>query len=377
MLLADGEAAQRRFEQGKAELARVANPADYPRMDCLRAEARLLESQGQIDRAIKVIVDGRGQLSPVTNKSGWRNDVLMTQLSGMYRASDRFKESLEISGESLRAVRASGRSGSMAELVSLNNHAGNLCRLGEYLQCAQIGEQTLQWISGVEPSHQPVGLRSNVAATLLRLEQPARALELAEQDMRLSSEAGNNTANAIARLNATRALLALGREAEAREHIAPADALWNGNPTAFKRMLLESKLVHAEMDLAAGNVESARARVSEVLAWAGYPENQRQPGLDRVLRFAARASLRAQDPARALEYATASFELSARIARELTASADVGTAALLCAEAMAALDRRDEATGRIRLALTALSNGLGPEHSETQRARELAAGRGT
>jgi serine/threonine protein kinase/tetratricopeptide (TPR) repeat protein len=372
MLQADVEGAQRRFDQGRAALARMARPAEYARVDCLRAEARLLESRGQIDRAIELIVAGRRQISPVADRSGWRNDVLMTQLSGLYRAQDRFKDALALSEESLRAVRASGRAGSLAELVSLNNHAGNLCRLGEYLRCGEIGEQTLQWISKAEVTHQPVGLRSNVAATMLRLGQPDRALELAEHDMRLTSEAGSTTPNAIARLNAARALLALGRIAEARERIAPADALWNGDPKAFRRMVQESQLLQAEMSLAGGDLAAARAGVSEILAWAGYPEKQRQPGLDRVLRFAARVAIEAGDPAAALGYATDAYDMAARISRELESSADVGLSALLCAEALGAQGRIDEGRQRLRLALAALGNGLGEDHAETRRAHQLA-----
>jgi len=372
-LSGDASSATQRFERGGQALAAVARPSDYALLDCLRAEARLLEAQGKIDEAIAVVQEGRKRLAGVGGPDNWRSDVLRTQLSSLYRAGERFKEALAVSEESLRAVRDSGRTGSLAELVQLNNYSGNLCKLGEVLRCASIGEETLQWAARAESSQLPmVGLRANVGFTLLRLEQAERALALAEHDNALAREAGSLGAAAMSDLLASRALLALGRREEAEARIAVAELFWNKNPTAFRRMLLESGLQRGEIELASGDLAAAGKRAAGLLASLGYPQEKTQAGLDRMLRFAAQVSLAANDPAAALRYAEDFYLISTRIARERESSADVGMAALLLARARDALGQREEAIADLTLAISALGNGFGVEHSETRRARSMA-----
>jgi tetratricopeptide (TPR) repeat protein len=258
--------------------------------------------------------------------------------------------------------------------VSLNNHAGNLCRLGEVRLCGDIGEELLAWVSRADDGRNPpVALKTNVGQTFLRLGQAERALALANEDAQLTRAAGNRAATAMSDLLAAKALTALGRLGEARERIAAADEFWNGNPTAFRRMLLESRLVHTDIDLVAGDLAGANARALEALAWVNYPQEKGAPGLDRLLRLAARISLARGDVQAALDQATDAFDISERIARDSRASADVGLAALLRAEAMNELGRRPEAMQALELALAALTNGFGAQHADTLRARTLAA----
>jgi eukaryotic-like serine/threonine-protein kinase len=361
-----------RLMQGRDALQRVAEPADYAVMDCTRAEGRVLQAEGDMDGALRVLLAGRERLVNTRERKSWRNDVLATQLAEVYRATDRFKEALVLSAESLRAVRESGRSGSLAELVSLNNHAGNLCRLGEVSQCAQIGEEILAWAVRTDARNPPVGLKSNVGNTFLRMGQVERALTLANEDALLARAANNQNAIAMSNLLAAKALSALGRGAEARERISAAETLWNSNPKAYSRMLLESRLVHADIDVVAGDLAAAQARIIDALQTVRYPQEKRAPGLDRLLRQAARVNLAHGDAHAALGYATDARAVSAGIARDLRASADVGLAALLRAESLDALGRRTEAIQEVELAVAALANGLGAGHAETLRARALA-----
>lgn len=361
-----------RLERGKAALDLVPQPADFAVMDCARAEGRVLQAEGEMEQALQVVLEGRERLSATHERKSWRHDVLSTQLSELYRATDRYKEALELSGESLRSVRDSGRAGSMAELVSLNNHAGNLCRLGEVAECARIGEEMLGWAERADASvNPPVALKSNIGNTLLRMGQAERALTLANEDALLTRAANNPAATALSDLLAAKALLALHKPEEARARIAPADALWNSNPKAFGRMLLESRLVHADIDFSSGNSAAAHDRLAETLKGVGYPQEKSAPGLDRVLRLASRVSLARGEPSAALIYASDAYEISARIARDLRVSADVGLAALLKAEALDALGKRAEARQEIETAVVALASGIGAQHADTVRARTL------
>ena len=367
------QGARERFERGQHALNGFAGPASYAVLDCLRADARLLHSEGATDRAIDIIVEGRQRLAREGVRSGWSSDLLATELADLYRASDRFTEALALSEETLRAVRAAGRAGSLAELVALNNHAGNLCRLGEVVKCGEIGLQTLEWVKSADMARlPPVGLQGNVGNTLWRLGQAARALELAEAELAVATEMGHTAGVAFAHLLASRALTTLGRLDEADGQLAVADRIWNADPTAFRRQLLESRWQHGEIALARGDVAGARAIASQALQWLGYPAKKNAPGLDRILRFAASANHAGGDYSTAVQYASDALELSTRIAREPRASADVGNAALLRAAALDSLGRRGEAMVDLELAQEALARGVGSGHADTRRAGLLA-----
>ncbi len=365
--------ARQRFERGRRALAAVADPQSYASLDCTRAEAYLLHAEGATDRAIETLVEGRRRLAQHAERTGWRDDLLAAQLAELYRASDRFAEALALSGEMLRAVREAGRAGSLAELVALNNHAGNLCRLGEVAQCGEIGVQTLEWAKTADLTHlPPVGLQGNVGNTLWRLGWYARALQLAEAELTVAMEMDHTTGVAFAHLLASRALTALGRVDEADARLAAADRIWNADPAAFRRQLLESRWQHGEIALARGDVAAARDIAAQALQWLEYPSKKAAPGLDRILRFAASASHAGGDYPAAAQYAGDALDLSKRIARDPRASADVGSAALLRAVALHSLGRRTQAMADLDLAQAALARGFGPEHADTRRASALA-----
>jgi tetratricopeptide (TPR) repeat protein/tRNA A-37 threonylcarbamoyl transferase component Bud32 len=369
----DLAAAKTRLAQGLAALARSPQASNYAIMDCARGEARLLHADGDTDGAIEVLQRGRARLARTINdRNSFRSDPMITQLSDLYRSSDRFKEALALAEESLRSVRAAGRAGSYAELVSLNNYAGNLCRLGEITRCAAVGEETLKWLENAATAERAVSVKSNVSVSLLRLGQAERALKLIEEDRVIAVAAGNVQTVAIADLLASRALLALGRHDEARKRIAAASAVWARNPTAFRRMLFESKIQQADIEFGAGDGARARSLVEDALAGAGYPHDMGTPGLDRLLRLAATINLAMGDAPRAERLAHDALQISTRQARSPDVSADVGMAALLRALARDAQGRRAAAIEDLKQAVVGLRNGYGEGHADTLRAQRLA-----
>jgi tetratricopeptide (TPR) repeat protein len=296
----------------------------------------------------------------------------MTQLTDIYRNAGRFKEALAISGASLQAVREAGRSGSMAELVNLNNHGSNLCGVGEYVTCAAFQRQALDLLEKTDlQALQPVGARHNYGTTVWRLGQPQHALELADADVAFAEQGGNRMAVALCHLLAARALLDLGRLDESLARLERAEVLWNADPRTFARMLQEAAVHRAYLRLALNDASGAMTIVRGALERARYPAQTSTPGLDRVLRAAAKGALQAGDSAAAERYATDALALSQRAARAADSSADAGLAALLRAEARMALGRVQEARADAELARRALSNGYGPEHADTRAAQSL------
>ena len=113
--------------------------------------------------------------------------------------------------------------------------------------------------------------------------------------------------------------------------------------------------------------------VAGILASLGYPERTTAPGLDRPLRLSARLLIRAGDPGKALEHASAALAVSRRLARNERGSADVGEAELIRAQACVAMGRPADARADAGLAVDALRAGFGPDHPTTRVAVELLA----
>lgn len=261
----------------------------------------------------------------------------------------------------------------MGETSALNNHAGNLYRLGEVAAAAALQEQVLASVEAGALGVQPVALRTNLGVSVLRLGQAERALALADTDAALAEQAGSRASMAISHLIASRALVALGRVDEAEQRLAQAETVWKGDPRAYARMLSEAALQRAELRAARGDLTAAQALNRASLVGAAYPDRLDAPGLDRLLRQGARLALLSGNAAEADALARAAVEQGRRIARDERHSADVGEAALLRAQALQMLERIDEAQSHAGIAVDALTHGLGADHVLAAEARGVLA----
>ena len=275
---------------------------------------------------------------------------------------------------SLAEIRRRGQAGTLNEFGAINNVAGNLMRMGEVRAAHRMYRDLLGWLDRGVFAVTPVGVQSNVGVAEYRLGNFVEALRLAEAEQAVDQKAGNQLPASLAELLASRALLGLGRAAEASARLDAAERFLNTNPRAYARMLSEVALHRAELQLASpAGVAGARPVVDALLASMGYPARDTTAGLDRALRLSARLHRDSGDFTRAAEHASAALAISRRIARDERASADVGEAALLRAQAYDGLDRRAEASSDADLAVAALTAGLGADHALTAAARRLQA----
>ena len=372
LMSTDRQAAQEKFGEAERTLRALQTRSLYAIADCARVRARLLQAQGDPAGAIAAVKEGLAAFDTQSARSEVRRRQLMTQLTGIYRSRDRFKDALPISADELRFVRASGRAGTMAEIVALNNHAGNLSRVGEVREASALLKEAIDQIErSTHLAIQPVGMRSNYGNGRLRLGDAQGALELAEADLQLAREAGYRDGIALAHLLAARSLLALGRLEESSGRLEAAEEIWNSDPTMFARVLREAALHRVELHAAAHEVDAARTLVDAALAAAGYPESKSAPGIDRVLRSAAKVYLLSGDSARAVQFASEALTSARKLARSEERSADVGLAALLRAQAYTGQGLIEQAAPDAKLAAKALENGYGPAHAETLAARAL------
>jgi len=368
----DREAAERMLAEGLKALEGASTRSAHAIADCQRARSRLLHARGDAEGAIAAALEGLAEFDRQGVKSWTRKSLLATQLTDVYRSLDRYQDALPYTEEDLRVVRQSGRTGTLSEIVAMNNHMGNLMRVGEISAAAALASEIVDRLGQSTLPVQPVGLRANVGNVIWRLGDAAKALALAEEDRVIAERAGNAVSVSLADLLAARALLSLGRRDESRERIERAEAVWNSDARMFARMLQEAALHRIEMHLAHGEIEQAARLADSTLASAGYPGTI-GPGVDRVLRSGSRAHRLAGDPQRAAELAAAALKYSASLARGERQSADVGLAALLHAEALVELGQVDRAVQDAALAEEALRAGMGAEHADTLAAAALRA----
>jgi hypothetical protein len=325
----------------------------------------MLQMRGDVAGAIAAVEDGIRALDQGTGQNWSRRDLLNTQLASIYRSTERFKDALELSARTLEQVRSSGRAGSLAEIAALNNHGSNVIRLGEVVQGVALLQEALDLQERATSGTTGLGLRTNLGFTLLRLGQAQRAYDLALADLPAAEKAGNRSAIAFSHFLASRALLALNRVPEAADRLEAAETLWRSDQRMYRRELIEVAQQRTELLLADKRTDGARQLIDETLTGLGYPGRTDAPGLDRVLRLGARVALVNGQPAVAERFATATLELSRRIARDERKSADVGLAALARAHARSTLGRREEAAADAALAADALRYAFGAQHADT------------
>ncbi|MEZ5285363.1 MAG: serine/threonine-protein kinase [Vicinamibacterales bacterium] len=369
--LRDLPAALASLASGREAFNRLERPSFDALSDCLRAESRVLELQGRAPEAIALLEARLPALPPPTADTWARTEFLRSLLADLYRRVDRFQDALRLSEEGLAEIRQRGEAGTLNEFGAINNVAGNLSRLGEVRAAHARYEELLAWLDRDVFPVAPIAVQANVGFSALRLGRAEEALRLAEAERSADVRAGNPAAAAIADLLAARALLPLGRAAESTRRVEAAEAFWSTNPRGFARLLLEARMHRAELRAAGGDRIGASAESAEILTSLGYPSETRAPGLDRVLRLAARLAIDAGNPAPAVGFATDALAIATTIARDPASSADVGEAALLRAQAQAALGEQTRADADAQFAAQALEASLGSDHASTAAARTL------
>lgn len=363
-------AADAAFQEAQPWLVADESTRPLSRIDCARARALLRRASGDLEGAVQVASDMLSTLERDSSATESQRERLRAPLYRLYVDADRPQDALRLSARSLRALRDTGGTGSMAEIHMLSTHAGHLYRTGEVRAAAVLQEQVVAGVARNGARFEPLGYRSNLAMSLTRLGQPARALELVASTIEPAKRVKNLRGLAIAHLNMSRALVGLDRLDEARAQLAAADAIWHADP-ALQFDLAESAMQHAAILMAEGRDVEARSAIEALLRSMGYPTRRNAPKLDRALKLASTIMLRVRDFAAAERLATDALARSRAMARDPLYSSDVGEVALTRAQARLALGHVAGAREDAELAATALRNGFGPGHPDTLAAERM------
>src|SRR5206468_1741246 len=157
----------------------------------------------------------------------------------------------------------------------------------------------------------------------------------------------------------------------AEDELARAEAFLVGDPNANAGPLLHVALVRAEIALAQDEKDKARELVEAARALLAKPSADTPFYKMRLDRTAATVALARGDAAAAEALAAEASKIAEEVARDPAASADVGEALLLRAQAKIA--EGDGAAAKLLLerGAVSLAGGLGADHPLTRLAEQL------
>jgi tRNA A-37 threonylcarbamoyl transferase component Bud32/tetratricopeptide (TPR) repeat protein len=373
----DPSAARAQVEEARKSLARVRAPSTDTFVACARADATIVELQGDRRAAIEMLRAARARLaaSPVATVTNRLH--LANQLAVFYTTERQADRAIEINREILTTMEAAGHTGSLGYLITSLNQAFLLQLMGEVKSAFELRSEVLGRVRELEQSgNAPRGFANQYAGSLLRLARYDEALQVLEEEIKKSLASGNRYEAANSELTLGRSLMLMKRYDEAVVRLDSAESFFRTAPAVNDRQLVLVAITRAKILAGRGDSAGARQAIESELTTLGYPARMDAPDLAHVLRIAAEIAIDTQDAGAGERYATDFLAAAERSARDPSLSADVGYALLLRASACLMLGNAAAARSDLDRALPSLTSGLGADHPDTREARRLRSALG-
>jgi tetratricopeptide (TPR) repeat protein len=363
-------------EQARASLARIRVPSTDTFVSCARAQALIVELQGDRRVAIEMLLDARAQLAESAVASVTNRLHLANQLVGFYLSDRRLDRAAALNEETLATMEAEGHTGSVGYLITSMNQAFALQLMGEVKSAFEIRAELMERVRELDQAGgAPRGFATGYAGNLLRLARYDEAVQLLEADLEKSRTSGNRNEVAQTELTLGRTLTLMKRYDEAVARLDSAERYFRTAAAANDRPLGLIAMTRAKIQAGRGDSAGARQVIEGELAKLGYPGRTDAPDLAQVLRIAGEIAIDSGNAAVAERYATDFLAAAEESARDPALSADVGYALLLRARARLMLGSGAAARTDLERALPSLTNGLGADHPDTHEALRLRSAR--
>jgi eukaryotic-like serine/threonine-protein kinase len=367
---AKSDDAARALAEGKSAIARLAAPGVQTQVECLRAEAYLRNFEGRWNDALRPLEKARTLLERTGDTRTLLYTTTLNDLGYVYFRSGRWREGLANNQTLLDLFERNGRGKTVSYTILIANRASILYNLGEITASEAQARSARERVEGF-PDLDISSYAYHQGRALVRLGRDAEAIEL----LRNAAAAGEaHSANAWAsraRFELAQALMH-GRDfAAAEDELARAEAFLTRDPNVNAGPLLHVALVRAEIALAQDQKEEAQKFVDHARTYLDKPSADTPFYSIRLNRTAAVVALAKGDSTAADTFAAESLRIAEDVARDASASADVGEALLLQAQAKIARGENDSARPLLERASTSLAGGLGADHPLTQLAKDL------
>jgi hypothetical protein len=374
-LRADPAAARALVAESQALPTQPAGPSVESLASCGRARALLVELDGDRPSAIRALQTTLAEVQAAAPELRRPQFTLLNELARLHYDRRDLPAALEVNQELLAQMDAAGLGRSLGYLVVGLNTSSTLTALGEIVESHRLQTQLTERLQGLSPEARPKGFVLPQATNLVRLVRYDAALRLVEQDEAALRAAGEPVSPQHTLVKA-RVLVLLGRTEEGARLLEAAEADLRKAARRNDRLLEAIALVRVQLMRAQGDLAGAASEAEALLQrMAAADGSSASPNLIHALKLASQVALDRRDAEAAMRYADDAVAIAGRMARRPTASADVGQALLLRAQARRALGDAALAATDLEAALPALTHGLGADHPDTAEARRLAAAR--
>ena len=293
----DKAAAARAFAEGTRALARLERPSVQARVDCLRADAEMLQDGGKPDEAIARLTEARALLEG-TGTRGLLYTSVLNDLGGVLYVNGRTRESLEINGRVLEVFDQDGRGGTVGKANLIHNRAVLLYVMGEIAASEEQARLARDRVKGA-PDIEDTSFTFTHARALSRLGRHPEAIELLQRAAERSEDRRTAYMWSRVRLELGQALARDGQFAAAEAALRAAEERWRRDPVPNAGNLLVARIVRAEMALAEGRLDAAREWLERRVAGSDGPSANTPVQRYRLNRTWALAALAAGDAAAA------------------------------------------------------------------------------
>lgn len=322
--------ADRRVKLAREAMQRLGHTPVSTRVDCLRAEADIAHMNRDRDAAIAHLVKARDLLERSDETRGLQYNAVLTDLGGIYYNTARYKEALELNVLTSDALDQNGRGGTLAKAILTVNRSSLLYRLGEIENARKVATEALQRIRSLQGAKPiPIAFGVSYGTTLQRLGKWDEALTVLNEASAQAKQLESQFLRANAHHQLARALLGSQQLDAVEEKLADAEKIWMANETANRDRLADLLRTRAELAMARGDYATARQFIEASLGKQSYaPGQDLSPGASAAFTTASKIYLQLGEVDKSIASAKQALELAERVARDPSASADIGDALL-------------------------------------------------
>jgi serine/threonine-protein kinase len=344
---------------------------------CLKCGSEVARERGASGQAIARARKAREVLIHSSFESDLQEFHTLMQLAESYRVADQFSQSDLTFQQAAIRLTALGRDDTQTAGTLFNNWGLAVQFLGRPRAAEELFRRAIAISSSdnQEQSVSPMLLvnEARVLRTLARLEEAKRYAERGYAEAQQSDDQVVINQSLLVRASVYRGLGDPGRAHEALSEVEPRlQAALPAGHQAFASLASEKSLL-AESE---GNFQSALNRANEAIAIATAFMKANGGGPDFVQILLARRSSVEQDMHKFAE-AESDAQQALTIGRDISQpgvfSCNLGWDYLALARALQAEGKNDQARTALESAIEHLEHTLGPQHPDTQRARQLLA----
>jgi hypothetical protein len=348
----------------------VSNPDPGIVEDCTAAEAELSDAQGNPLAATKIAEKALGLLESMGETHDMRYPTLLGRISDYYKEAGDTHTGFSYGERALATAENNGLGDTDQSMTAMHNLASSLNGFGE-TKAACAREQ--QVVSRLQATGRTIITAMAVlyGNCFIRAGDAEAALSWFDKGLKTAQEQNEVSLQMHALVYRARALILLRRFAEADADLGRVAALAKQNIAMGATPTMRAQILRAQLFLAQDHAEDAQRIVDSILPLVRQPNAPHRTLLPLTLMGAVKIAMAQKRYPDAIRLAGELLQEDLRRARNPEASADVGEASLLLAQAKAASGDQPGAHEAARQALVPLTSQLGAGNALTRAAANL------